>query len=57
MRLFGKKGTLKRASHRLYLWPDVEGDGSAETTTPSKIAGGGNRKKDEMARLEKVIWV
>lgn len=55
MRLFGKKGTLKKASHRLYLWHGVRGDGSVETSTPSKIANDPNRKKDEMARLEKLI--
>lgn len=61
MRLFGKKGTLKKASHRLYLWKSKEGDGSFETSTPSKVdsmtgSGGENGKKnDQMARLEKLI--
>ncbi|PWN36523.1 phosphatidylinositol 3-kinase [Meira miltonrushii] len=61
MRLFGKKGTLKKASHRLYLWKGKEGDGSFETSTPSKVdsmtsSGGENGKKnDQMARLEKLI--
>lgn len=54
MRLFGKKGTLKKASHRLYLWPGQAGDGSVETSTPSKVANEPNKKRDEMARLEKV---
>ncbi|UZJ53461.1 hypothetical protein CBS101457_002781 [Exobasidium rhododendri] len=55
LKLFGKKGTLKKASHRLFLWPDQAGDGSAETSTPSKIAHEPNKKRDEMARLEKLI--
>lgn len=54
MKLFGKRGTLKKASHRLYIWPDQAGDGSAETLTPSKVASEPNKKRDEMARLEKV---
>jgi len=41
--------TLRRGKHRLFLWPGAEADGSAETTTPSKL---GNN--DEMGRLEKV---
>ncbi|PWN44098.1 phosphatidylinositol 3-kinase [Ceraceosorus guamensis] len=48
-KLFGKKGTLKTASHRLFVWPEVQADGSAETSTPSK------QGKDEMGRLEKLI--
>lgn len=63
MRLFGKKGTLKKASHRLYLWKGKEADGSFETSTPSKVDsmtgteenGGNGKKKDQMARLEKLI--
>jgi phosphatidylinositol 3-kinase len=54
MKLFGKKGTLKKASHRLYLWPNQAGDGSVETSTPNKVASEPNKKRDEMARLEKV---
>lgn len=54
MKLFGKKGTLKKASNRLFIWPDQAGDGSAETSTPSKVASEPNKKRDEMARLEKV---
>ncbi|KAN0063522.1 Phosphatidylinositol (PI) 3-kinase [Thecaphora frezii] len=50
-RLFSKKGTLKKAQQRLYLWKGVEGDGSAETSTPAKV---GN-VQDEMGRLEKLI--
>ena len=57
MKLFGKKGTLKKASHRLYLWPNQAGDGSAETSTPSKVASEPGKKRDEMARLEKVCRV
>jgi hypothetical protein len=41
--------TLRRGKHRLLLWPDVEADGSVETTTPSKM-----EVQDEMGRLEKV---
>ena len=40
--------TLRRGKHRLFLWPDVEADGSADTRTPSKT-----EVKDEMGRLEK----
>lgn len=43
--------TLRRGKHRLLLWPDVEADGSVETTTPSKM-----EVQDEMGRLEKVSW-
>ncbi|KAH8117761.1 phosphatidylinositol 3-kinase [Phellopilus nigrolimitatus] len=49
-RLFGKKGTLRRGKHRLFLWPGVEADGSVETKTPSKA-----EIKDEMGRLEKLV--
>ncbi|CAA7266904.1 unnamed protein product [Cyclocybe aegerita] len=49
-RLFGKKWTLRRGKHRLLLWPNVEADGSVETTTPSKLA-----VQDEMGRLEKLV--
>lgn len=48
--LFGKKWTLRRGKHRLLLWPGVEADGSAETTTPSKL-----EVRDEMGRLEKLV--
>ncbi len=41
--------TLRRGKHRLYLWPDVEADGSVDSKTPSKTD-----IKDEMGRLEKV---
>ncbi|PWN50000.1 phosphatidylinositol 3-kinase [Violaceomyces palustris] len=50
-RLFSKKGTLKNAQHRLFLWKGLEGDGSAETGTPSKVGD----VQDEMGRLEKLI--
>ncbi|KAF8322549.1 phosphatidylinositol 3-kinase [Clavulina sp. PMI_390] len=49
-RIFGKKWTLRRGSHRLLLWPGQEADGSVETRTPSKIG-----LKDEMGRLEKLM--
>lgn len=41
--------TLRRGKHRLFLWPDVEADGSVDTKTPSKM-----QVEDEMGRLEKV---
>lgn len=41
--------SLRRGKHRLLLWPGVEADGSAESTTPSK-----QLERDEMGRLEKV---
>ncbi|CAD6917266.1 unnamed protein product [Tilletia controversa] len=50
-RLFGKKGTLKKAQQRLYLWPGVAADPFTESTTPSKVAG----MSDEMGRLEKLV--
>ncbi|KAL9935214.1 hypothetical protein V8E36_005562 [Tilletia maclaganii] len=50
-RLFGKKGTLKKAQQRLYLWPGVPADPMMESTTPSKVAG----MSDEMGRLEKLV--
>ncbi|KAM5544566.1 hypothetical protein V8D89_001464 [Ganoderma adspersum] len=49
-RLFGKKWTLRRGKHRMILWPDREGDGANETTTPSKMG-----TRDETGRLEKLI--
>ncbi|SAM69012.1 related to phosphatidylinositol 3-kinase [Ustilago bromivora] len=49
--LFSKKGTLKSAQHRLFVWKGVKGDGSVETATPSKVG----EMKDEMGRLEKLI--
>ncbi|KAJ7604536.1 atypical/PIKK/PI3K protein kinase [Mycena polygramma] len=49
-RLFGKKWTLRRGKHRLHLWRDVKGDGSVESTTPSKL-----EERDEMGRLEKLV--
>ncbi|KAJ7766939.1 atypical/PIKK/PI3K protein kinase [Mycena olivaceomarginata] len=49
-RLFGKKWTLRRGKHRLHLWQGVEGDGSVESTTPSKLD-----ERDEMGRLEKLV--
>ena len=50
-RLFGKRGTLRKAQHRLFVWRGQRGDGSAETSTPSKIGS----VQDEMGRLEKLI--
>lgn len=49
--LFSKKGTLKSAQHRLYIWKGIKADGSNETATPSKVG----EMKDEMGRLEKLI--
>lgn len=49
--LFGKKGTLKSAQHRLFVWKGVKADGSIESATPSKVG----EMKDEMGRLEKLI--
>ncbi|KAL0954695.1 hypothetical protein HGRIS_003644 [Hohenbuehelia grisea] len=49
-RLFGKKWTLRRGKHRLWLWPGVEADGSVESSTPSKLV-----VRDEMGRLEKLV--
>src|ERR1700722_2612160 len=40
---------LRRGKHRLLLWPDQEADGSADSTTPSKVG-----TRDEMGRLQKV---
>lgn len=41
--------TLRRGKHRLFLWEGREGDGSDDSTTPSKLG-----TRDEMGRLEKV---
>ena len=49
--LFSKKGTLKSAQHRLFVWKGVKADGSIESATPSKVG----EMKDEMGRLEKLI--
>ncbi|PWZ02567.1 phosphatidylinositol 3-kinase [Testicularia cyperi] len=49
--LFNKKGALKTAQHRLYLWKGAKGDGSVESSTPCKVG----EMKDEMGRLEKLI--
>ncbi len=49
--LFSKKGTLKSAQHRLFVWKGTKADGSSETATPSKVG----EMKDEMGRLEKLI--
>ncbi|CAK5265470.1 unnamed protein product [Mycena citricolor] len=49
-RMFGKKWTLRRGKHRLHLWRDVEGDGSVDSATPSKLD-----ERDEMGRLEKLV--
>nr|GAT46026.1 atypical/PIKK/PI3K protein kinase [Mycena chlorophos] len=49
-RMFGKKWTLRRGKHRLHLWRGVEGDGSADSATPSKL-----EERDEMGRLEKLV--
>ncbi|CBQ67863.1 related to phosphatidylinositol 3-kinase [Sporisorium reilianum SRZ2] len=49
--LFSKKGTLKSAQHRLFVWKGVKADGGIESTTPSKVG----EMKDEMGRLEKLI--
>ncbi|GAC95422.1 hypothetical protein PHSY_002998 [Pseudozyma hubeiensis SY62] len=49
--LFSKKGTLKSAQHRLFIWKGVKADGGVESATPSKVG----EMKDEMGRLEKLI--
>ncbi|EKM57844.1 uncharacterized protein PHACADRAFT_192977 [Phanerochaete carnosa HHB-10118-sp] len=49
-RLFGKKWSLRRGKHRLYLWPGHEADGANESSTPSKMG-----TRDEMGRLEKLV--
>ncbi|SJX60500.1 related to phosphatidylinositol 3-kinase [Sporisorium reilianum f. sp. reilianum] len=49
--LFSKKGTLKSAQHRLFVWKGVKADGDIESATPSKVG----EMKDEMGRLEKLI--
>ncbi|RUP49834.1 phosphatidylinositol 3-kinase [Jimgerdemannia flammicorona] len=48
--LFGKKFTLRKGKHKLYLWPDREADGKVDTTTPSKVGA-----NSEMDRLEKLM--
>ncbi|KJE91037.1 phosphoinositide-3-kinase [Capsaspora owczarzaki ATCC 30864] len=48
--LFGRNGTLRKANHRLHLWPYVEADGKNPTTTPAKQGD-----VDESDRLESLI--
>ncbi|RKO89018.1 phosphoinositide 3-kinase family, accessory domain-containing protein, partial [Blyttiomyces helicus] len=48
--LFGKNDTLKKGSHKLFVWPWQEADGQVHTSTPSKING-----TSEMDRLEKLM--
>ncbi|KAI8887127.1 phosphatidylinositol 3-kinase [Backusella circina FSU 941] len=49
--LFGKQFTLRKGKQKLHLWPNVEADGSQNTTTPSKIKG----TDDDMNKLEKLV--
>lgn len=44
--------TLRKGKHKLHVWPDVEADGSVDTTTPSKV-----KSDDDMDKLEKVISI
>jgi phosphatidylinositol 3-kinase len=48
--LFGKNRILRKGRQKLYLYPDVEGDGSEPSKTPGK-----RRKTNEVDRLEKVL--
>ncbi|KAI9263703.1 kinase-like domain-containing protein [Sporodiniella umbellata] len=50
LQVFGKHKTLRRAKHKLYLWPDCEADGMQESSTPSKA-----KNKDGMDQLEKLM--
>lgn len=59
LRLFGKKGTLKKAQHRCFVHLGVKADGTvnSETGSKGKLEEGGEEGKDgmsEMSRLEKV---
>ncbi|XP_070542785.1 phosphatidylinositol 3-kinase catalytic subunit type 3-like [Ptychodera flava] len=49
--LFGKHGTFRQGMHDLRVWPDIEADGSLNTTTPGKSSG---RNDDQMSRLAKL---
>ena len=53
LRLFGRKCTLRKGKQRVRLWRGVEADGSAESSTPSKVVPGVG-EEDEMGRLEKI---
>ncbi|KAJ2997410.1 Phosphatidylinositol (PI) 3-kinase [Globomyces sp. JEL0801] len=48
--LFGKNKTMRRATHRLILWPGVQADGNSPTSTPSKIS-----TQSDLDRLEKFM--
>lgn len=54
LRLFGRKCTLRKGKQRVRLWQGVEADGSAESSTPSKVVAGVG-EADEMGRLEKLV--
>lgn len=56
LKLFGKKGTLKKAQQRCYIHLGQEADGTVNSETNSKgVMGGGKEgKMSEMSRLEKV---
>jgi phosphatidylinositol 3-kinase len=61
LRLFGKKGTLKKAQHRCFVHLGVKADGTinSETSSKGKLGEGGEEGKDgmsEMSRLEKVSY-
>ncbi|CAO1623439.1 unnamed protein product [Sympodiomycopsis kandeliae] len=58
LKLFGKKGTLKKAQHRCYIHLGKQADGSVNSETNSKGSAtvlNGEDKMSEMSRLEKLI--
>lgn len=61
LKLFGKKSTLKKGQQRLLIHPNVPGDGSLFSETPSKPVSHGNNntgetgERDERSRLENLV--
>ena len=53
--IFGKHGCLRRGIHDLKVWPDVEADGSQNTSTPGEGGGGDREGHSEMMRLSKLV--
>lgn len=54
LKLFGRKGTLKKAQQRCRLHLGVAADGSANSRTDSKLNTSAAEESTEMTRLEKV---
>lgn len=51
--VFGKHGTLRQGIHDLRVWPGVEADGLAHSTTPGKVDGSSDDAMSKLAKLSK----